>query len=196
MMATDFPSLEGMSAEDITRLAAVAQTVLTHPTTRTDAQRLVKKLDPTAAFPELDIDDRLNKQQEKFMAELDRRDKEEAARRATESRERSLQNLVQSGLRPEDVAIDKDKKVAPIEQFMLDNKISDYASAARLYRLSQAPAEAQSTSFQPAAGTPQLPTIDLTGTNLNQWSRDTAFQTWNDLHAGKLKVNEMGVPIN
>lgn len=194
----DFPSLEGMSAEDITRLAHVAQTVLTNPKTRTKAQALVKELDPAANFPELDIDERISKHEQKMREEWERRDKEAAERRAAEDRLRSLQSLVTDhGIDRADVLIDPEKKVSKIEQFMLDNSISNYDSAARLYLKSQAPADAQTSSYLPQAPTsPQLPSIDLTGKNLNQWARDQAYETWGQIKSGKLKVNEMGVPIN
>jgi hypothetical protein len=78
---------------------------------------------------------------------------------------------------------------------MVDNKIADYESAARLYRMEQAPAGVTHESFMPSQSSPSLPTIDLGGKNLNQWSKDEAFRAFNDLKTGKMKVNEAGVPI-
>lgn len=196
-MAETFASLEGMSAEDIARLAHVAQTVFTNPKTRTQAQKLVKEIDPNANFPELDIDERLRKHEEKMLEELSKRDKIEAERRAADDRQRQLRDLTAAGLRAEDVTIDPEKKVAPIEQFMIDNKISDYSAAARLFKMSQAPATAQNSPYMSSAPTaPQLPTIDMAGKSLNQWARDQAYETWNGIKSGQLKFNEMGVPIN
>jgi hypothetical protein len=81
---------------------------------------LVKELDPTAAFHELDIDDRLTKQQQQFDAKLEKRDKEDAIRRAAEERQRNLEALTRGGLSDDDVSIDPTTKVSKIEQFMLD----------------------------------------------------------------------------
>jgi hypothetical protein len=191
----DLGSLEGLSAEDITRLASVGKAVLTHPKTRTQAQRLVKEVDPTASFPELDIEDRIRKEREEWQAELDKRDKAQAEKEAVQRRQESLSSLVTKGVLDEkDVQIDPEKKVSPIEQYMLDNKISDYASAARLYRKEQAPPDVTHNAFMPQAPShPSLPTIDLAGRNLNQWATDTAYQTAADLKSGKLKVNELGI---
>jgi DNA-binding protein YbaB len=193
----DLGSLEGLSAEDITRLASVGKAVLTHPKTRTQAQRLVKEVDPTASFPELDIDDRIRKEREEWQAELDKRDKAQAEKEAAQRRQDSLSSLVTSGtLEAKDVQIDPEKKVSPIEQYMLDNKISDYASAARLYRKEQAPADVTHSPFiSQAPSHPSLPTIDLAGRNLNQWATDVAYQTAADLKSGKLKVDELGYEV-
>lgn len=197
---TGFKNLEGLSADDIARLASVSQNLLTNPKTRKDAQKLVKQIDETASFPELDIDERIRKQQEEFDAKLADRDKKAADERAAASRRDSLK---EAGLLVGEEAVtivpgkaETDPALAPLEQFMIQHKIGDYQAGARLFKMSQEQNAPAPTNFAGMPTPPELPKIEMGNDgNINNWARRTAYETAADIKTGKRRFNEQGVEV-
>jgi hypothetical protein len=191
------PSLEGLASEDVARLAQVAAALANNPQTRSGFQRLYKQVDPTVVLPELDMEEALAKQREQFHKELEDRDKKAEQERLVRQRTETLRDLVDSGLLArDDIAIDKESNLSPIEKFALDNKIGDYQSAARLYKqsLGAATPTNSSPSFVPSA--PTVPKIDLGDTgNLRQWSLNEAYKAVDEIRRGTLKTDERGFPL-
>ena len=191
-------SLEGMSADDIYRLAEAGQLMLTSDATRNDARKLYKKVNPSANFPELELEARLAKEREDREAEFAKRDKEQAEERARQKRQENLRAAaaiagddvakIVKGEKPDDPAY------APIERFMIDNGITNYESAARLYQLQQQQNAPQPTNFGDLGTAPSLPKMDFKeGEDISSWARRVAVQTSNDIRSGKAKFNEQGI---
>ena len=128
-------SLENLSPDDITRLAAVSYQLLDNPDTRKEMLRLQKKVNPTQVFPELEIDERFEN--------LQRTSDEKVLKLQEEIQKRDLENLRNSKHK---MLLDKGlasshEEIEQIEKFAIDNGVGDYEKAAKFYHLERQSAE-------------------------------------------------------
>lgn len=184
-------SLEGVSTQEMQYLASAAKILFSGPH-RKEAQRIMKKINPNATIPELDQDDAIERVRLEEREEREKLQKQWDADKQATKRAETLRALADDGVLPRDaVKIDPEKKVAPIEQFMIDNSITDYSKAANLYKLSQQQATPTPPIGVPDVTHPQLPTIDLKGAgarNTQDWARQEAHQAIADLRSGKVSA--------
>lgn len=184
-------SLEGLDQAQILQLAATGKALFNHPETRREAQRLVRKVDPNATSDVLDLDERLQKQEEEFRKRLDEEKKEREMERLQNNRTRTLERLQSSGyVSADDVAPQGEGKLTKFEQFMVDNKIGDYDAAARFWKQQQE-AAIPAAQPNPLPSSPALPTIDLKAAgvqNYNQWARNEAMAAINEIQTGKVRL--------
>lgn len=128
-------ALEGMSNDEAMQAGLLYSRLLKNPATRAQALQLMKAGDPNLHIPEVDIPTQfethlkpLKEQNEKLAKQL------EEMTLAT-ARKGILEDLVTGGL-AENMA-----EAKLIEKFALDEKIADYKSAAKFYRMSKQVAE-------------------------------------------------------
>lgn len=122
-------SLEGLSPEQITELAAVAQGMLQNPTTRLRTLALHKELNPDLHIQEVD----LPKSFESALAEergkreaLENRIREDEVRRDIANKRAEI---VSKGIPA--------NKVSDVEKLMVDSGMTNYGAAADFYLLQQ-----------------------------------------------------------
>jgi hypothetical protein len=86
-------SLEGMTDEQIRNLASLSNDVLSDPATRREMQRIIKKRNPAAVIPELEVEDAVSKAASELKAENEALKAEVANDRLSRQRERIRDNL-------------------------------------------------------------------------------------------------------
>lgn len=175
-------SLENLSPQDRNFLEA-GKKLFTHPELRREAQRLFKKAEPTAHFPELAIDERIEsiekaarEREAKLEADLIR---ERVERRQAERRAQ----MKEKGYDPE-----------RIEKIIVDYNLSA-AEPEKSYDFAMKIADAESRSAEPTAPDIQGPKpVDLrpekdirnmSPSQLKNWGATQAFEMINGFRKGK-----------
>lgn len=95
-------SLEGKSPEEVSALAALADSVLNNKKTRSSFQRLLKEGNPNISIPEVDIEDRVNAAVKPHVDEMEKMKAKEAQNEA----ERQV-NLLYETLRDDRVCANR-----------------------------------------------------------------------------------------
>ena len=173
-------NLEGMSAEAITDLAMLAESLGSNPKTRQKFLQLTKEANPNVSIPEVDIPRQVNgllQQGHERLQRLERENQEMKIRATIEERRKQI---MKKGLTESDIP--------EIEKLMLEKGISSHDTAAEFYQSQKRAAEPT-----PSIGGYQqntVPTIDTKqfGGNLAKWARGTAASVIDDFRAGRVKV--------
>lgn len=169
-------SLEGLSADEISRLASISQQVLGNPATRTEALRLLRKVNPNVPLPELDLDERFAAQDKQRKDELAALEAKNTERDLAYARDRRKLSMMEAG------TVKNTAEFEAVEKFAIDNKIGDYDKAAHFFQMSQ-----QVATPTPGTITPmKLPiNFEEIGKNPRQWAREEGVKVLNEVRSGK-----------
>ena len=158
-------SLEGMSAEAIADLAALAKGLSENPKTRPGMLRLMKDADPSLSIPEVDIPANIGaavKPHLDRIAKLEREGNERAIRDQITERRASL--IKNKGLTEADIP--------EVEKLMIEKGISNHDTAADFLLSQRNSAQPTPSSFsQPAIPRPDMKAM---GGNIGAWARNEA----------------------
>lgn len=141
-------SLENYTEEQRANLARLGHTLLTNPEVAAQTKRLIKKVNPQAQFPDIDIEDRFETLKQEQQAQRDKDHEAERVRRSNEAYERTRGAVVARGHKIEDV-----------EKVMKDKGIANYDTAMELMEAQQqlaAPTAESLTSMQMPSETKEI----------------------------------------
>jgi hypothetical protein len=127
--------LEGVSPDEAMQSGLVLSRLLKNPKTRAQALGLIKQNDPNLNVPEVDIPASFEAHLKPIQEQLTALAKENGELKLSNARKGILEDLVTDGL----AANIAEAKL--IEKFAVDEKIADYKSAAKFYKMSQQQAE-------------------------------------------------------
>jgi hypothetical protein len=183
------------SLEDLTvdQLLATAQQALpshqllsalaNNPATRAETLRLVKRINPNLAIPELDAKADVESQIEALKQQILERDNQARERDAMLEVERQRDAVrKQYGFSDEDIG--------EMEKLMIEEGIARHATAAKLYAASKQ--AAIPTASEASAPVFDLPNKDIWGAGvgnnakLNKIATEEAFRALNDIKAGRI----------
>ena len=160
-------SLEDMTPDQ--RDAHALRRMLNHPELGLEAKRLWKKIEPTAKFPDLEMDDRVKAatqtQTEKIEA-LEQQMRESEVRARREANHKMIRD---AGL-----------EVEQVEKVMTDEKILKYETAINYVRGQTALAPPTPQSVTPIRMPDNMKDIQK---NQVAWAREVAFKAVNELKA-------------
>lgn len=141
--------------------------------TRREFIKLVKKIDPSRSFPDVEMQDLREEMESKFAEEETKRQANATKKRMEDQR----QALIDSGRFTED-------DVKKIETDVMQTKgITDYDTAAILYGAQHAPAKAAPEIS--SGGTWTLPDNKGLRENPGKWARDQAFASIADIQRAR-----------
>ncbi len=159
-----------LSPEAQAQLAKLAVDLANNPKTRKKFVGLVKEVDPSKRFPDVEADD----MREEMRAEFERRDQEREVERVKKRLEKQKNALKD---RYDETAI------AEIEKLMEKKGISDYEDGAILYAAVTKPAN---PSYEPKDHAWSMPGIEMkdmkNSAALKQRGRAQAYQAIDDLN--------------
>jgi hypothetical protein len=165
-------SLEGMTAEAIADLAALAKGLADDPKTRPYLLNMMKARDPSLSIPEVDIPLAIaaqTKPQFEKLAKMEREIQEREIKQNIKDRRQAL--MKDKGL--------GEKEVAEVEKMMVEKGISNHDTAADFYLSQRSAAQPTPSTFsQPSIPKPDLKKM---GMNINQWSRNEATEAITDI---------------
>lgn len=127
--------LEGVSPDEAMQSGLVLSRLLKNPATRAKALAVIKEGQPDLNIPEVDIPHQFAAHLKPIEEKLAALEKENGELKLSNARKGILEDLVADGL-AENMA-----EAKAIEKFAVDQKIADYKSAAKFYRMSQKQAE-------------------------------------------------------
>lgn len=127
--------MDGLSTDEAIESGLVLSRLLRNPSTRAKALAVIKEGNPGMNVPEVDIPNSFETHLKPIKEQLDALTKENGELRLSNARKGILEDLVADGL-AQNMA---EAKV--IEKFAVDEKIADYKSAAKFFRMSQKQAE-------------------------------------------------------
>lgn len=178
-------NLEGLSEEDVKRLAEIQARVMTNPKTRIQAMKLIREAVPEQQLPDLDAFEREEKREEKLREELKVRDAKLEEIELRGKRDTLIQKLIEAG------TIESRAQFEEVEKFGVENKIADYEKAAHFWKLSQQPSEPSPSVFPDYIGHPAKPALeglDKFNGNVHRWAEAEMHKAVNDLRTGKVRV--------
>lgn len=162
----------GLTPEAQEQLAQLAQNLAHNPKTRKQFVGLVKEIDPTKRFPDVEADDL----REDMKKEFEKRDQAAAAKHALEEQEAQ-----KNGLRSRY----DDKAIEEIEKIMEKYGISDYEAGAKIYAADLKPAQPTYEENDHRWKMPGIEQKDFP--NLKQISRQRANQAIDDIVRNRKK---------
>jgi hypothetical protein len=148
------------------QLAKLATDLAHNPKTRKQFTKLVKEIDPTKRFPDIEAEEL----EEKMQREFEKRDHEAEAKRTQDRLEKQKESLKSRF---------KDEDISEIEKLMEKHGISDYDVGAKLYAAETKPAE---PTYEMQDRAWSLPKIDIKDFgNLKAQARKNAYQAIDDI---------------
>jgi len=166
-------SLENLSSDAITELAALSKRLSEDPKTRREFLKLTKQVHPDLPVPEIEIEERTNqalsaaeKRVQSLEAKLREKDaREELARRRNAIKEKGLAGT--------------DQDIAEIEKIMVDKGIANHETAADYWQWMKQSAAPTPSGYP----TPVMSRMDLKGYMKNPVAaaRENAAQALNEL---------------
>jgi hypothetical protein len=165
--------LEGMSDEQREQAARLFKFVKANPGLEKDIRRQAKKLNPSMSAPDIDLEDQLAAQAEKFAKELKDRDERDLL-----NQQRSLR--ADAHTRCRDAGLDP----AVVEKCMVDDNIANYETAIKYLSAQAQLAPATHDSITPMS----LPDTKGLWENKVQFGRTTAHEAINDLRTGRVRL--------
>ena len=175
-------SLENLSEGEIRELALLAKELHDNPSTRSEALRLTKKIRQDLPIPELDLQDKVEKNREAMQNKIDALEaklRENDARKTLEERRRSLK---------ENGKVTSDDEIKEVEKIMVEKKIADHETAADYFNwMKQAEVDKPTPIFQ---GSPVLNNFDLKNyfKNPQNAARENAMQALTELRSPKRPI--------
>lgn len=122
-------TLEGMTPEAVAELAHLSQRLATNPKTREGFLRLTKVANPELNIPEIELKEQIGgvlKAQRDKIGELE-------GKLTQRFQQEEMREAERKALRSAGYSEDDTEKV---RQFMLDNKVADFASGVKLFKMS------------------------------------------------------------
>ncbi|NDG19507.1 MAG: hypothetical protein EB117_14710 [Betaproteobacteria bacterium] len=175
-------SLENLSEGEIRELALLAKELHDNPSTRSEALRLTKKIRQDLPIPELDLQDRVEKNREAMQAKIDSLEaklRENDARKTLDERRRALKD---------NGKVSSDDEIKEVEKIMVEKKIADHETAADYFNwMKQAEVDKPTPIFQ---GSPVLNNFDLKNyfKNPQNAARENAMQALTELRSPKRPI--------
>jgi hypothetical protein len=165
--------LEGMSAEQQEQAARLFKFVKANPTIEKDIRRQAKKLNPTLAAPDIELEDALTAQAADFDKRLKERDERDQLQQQQARRSEAHVRCREAGLDP-----------AVVEKCMVDDNIVNYDTAIKYLQAQAQLAPATHDSITPMS----LPDTKGLWENKVQFGRTTAHDAINDLRSGRVRL--------
>ncbi|NBW12745.1 MAG: hypothetical protein EBR82_32440 [Caulobacteraceae bacterium] len=175
-------SLENLSEGEIRELALLAKELHDNPSTRSEALRLTKKIRQDLPIPELDLQDKVEKNREAMQAKIDSLEaklRENDARKTLDERRRALKD---------NGKVSSDDEIKEVEKIMVEKKIADHETAADYFNwMKQAEVDKPTPIFQ---GSPVLNNFDLKNyfKNPQNAARENAMQALTELRSPKRPI--------
>lgn len=174
------PSLEEMAimenggTDQTLESGLIFSRLLKNPKTRSQALQLMKQNDASLNIPEVDIPNSLEGLMKPILDEVAGLRSELNATKLEGARKGILEDLVSEGL-AENMA-----EAKLIEKFAVDEKIADYKSAAKFYRMSQTQAT-PTPDFSVMGGPMEMPAdFKDIASNPKAWAQKAAVTALND----------------
>jgi hypothetical protein len=166
--------LDGMSDESIKELATYAKGLSDNPETRSGFLSLVKKANPAANIPEIDLPAQFNTLLAGERAEREKIQKQLLERDVRDNIERQRGVIMKQGI--------AESEVADVEKIMTEQGIVNHETAAKYY-LAQKRMATPTPPVGNMATTHQLPVIDSKpfGGNVRAWGKSEGMKVWNEL---------------
>ena len=147
-----------------------------HPEYGNEIKRTLKKINPQIAYPEIDLEDRLQQSEknrdeklEKFLNE--QRDKENKAYWSAKKKAALDAGLV------------KEDEFDNFHKWMIDEHLGNYERAAKMWH-DEKHASAEPTNYQDFTGI-QLPSHEGLFANPTRWARDEGMKAINEIRRAK-----------
>lgn len=159
-----------------TELGKLMSKLILDPKTRKDTMRLVKKIEPERALPEVDAEDAVAAAVAPIQKKLDDITKEREKEQALSNWEAKREPLRKKGL--------SEEEIGRVEKFMFDKQIGNHELAHQLMVQNEkvaAPRNAFGMPTLPGSGKKDDPLYQ----NPRQHARQTAHSIIDDLRAGK-----------
>lgn len=153
--------------------------VLNHPEYGKQVKKILKSVDPRVNFPELDIEDAVDKRMkaveeanQKFIQ--DQKDKENKAFWDDQRRQAKEKGLID------------DEHMPAMEKWMVENHLGDYQRAAKLYNEEVIKPAAEPTNYREHYGV-QLPSAEGLFKDPRSWAQNEALKEINRIQREKGK---------
>lgn len=161
-------SLENYSEEQRASLARSMATLLKHPDVSKDVKRLIRKVDPTVSFPDIEVEEKFEQFTTKHREDQRERDEADRVRRSNEQYQATCAKIVERGFKVEDV-----------EKVMKDKGIANYDTAVEFLENQKmlAPATADSLGFSMEMPS-EMKDIQK---NPNKWAKNMAHAAVDEL---------------
>jgi hypothetical protein len=160
-------SLEDMSEDE--RNSAVLKRLMGHPEFGKEAKRLWKKIEPSASFPDVEMDDKLSAERESTNKEIATLREKLQMQEIEKRRDSEHAKVRDAGLDP-----------VAVEKVMTEEKISSYDTAIKYVKAQQQLAPSTPSSVTPIRMPEDLKDIQK---NPAGWAREKAFEAINELKA-------------
>ena len=176
-------SLEGLSQDEVTALAALAQSISSNPKTRIGFQALVKAAHPETATPELDQAQATFELKKQLAEEKAAREAMQAEMTARDTEARTWGEVVGKGLCTWE-------QVPDVKAFMAENNIASPMSGATFWKQSQAAQLATPQAVPDRHFTMPQDHLDMWRkggrANLDRAAKDLGYQALNEFRNGKV----------
>lgn len=176
-------SLEDLTPEAQSELAALSRELAENPKTRKTFLRLTKEVRPNLPVPELEIEDRADAVLAKAQSTVTSLESKLMERDARDELASRRSNLIKKGL------VKNDEEVSEVEKIMLDKKIPDHETAAEYWNFMKQAATPTPTTFSPNVfdkGTKDR--FAPYWKNPAAAARESAAQILTDMRSGKIKL--------
>jgi len=160
-------SLEGMTQEQ--RESAALRKLFNHPELGREAKRLYKKVEPTAKFDDIDLEDKIAAETKKQQEKIESLEQQMLERDVRARREENHRLIREAGL-----------DVETVEKCMTEEKILKYETAINYLKGQSALAPPTPANVTPIRMPDNMAEIQK---NPSAWARGEAFKAINELRA-------------
>jgi len=165
-------SLENASYEERDALALLAKDLSNNPETRSQFMQLTRKVRPEVAMPELEIQERVNTQLDKYQQKISSLEAKLQERDAVNNLEQRRKSLLDKGL------VESRDQIQDVEKLMLEKGITNHEAAAEYHNFMKQAAVPTPTGYNPNP----MKQFDLSAFRKNpiQAARDVAAQAMSE----------------
>jgi len=165
-------SLENASYEERDALALLAKDLSNNPETRSQFMQLTRKVRPEVAMPELEIQERVNTQLDKYQQKISSLEAKLQERDAVNNLEQRRKALLDKGL------VESRDQIQDVEKLMLEKGITNHEAAAEYHNFMKQAAVPTPTGYNPNP----MKQFDLSAFRKNpiQAARDVAAQAMSE----------------
>lgn len=160
-------SLENYTEEQRATLAKSMDALLRNPEVSKDAKKLLKKVDPKLSFPELELDERIEKATEQGNERIKKLEDELNVERRNREYRDQLQAVREKGFEPTEV-----------EKIMTEHKIADYSTAMKFMEMERSLAPPTPESLTPFTMPDETKDIMK---NPKQWANRKGMEALNEI---------------
>jgi hypothetical protein len=165
-------SLENASYEERDALALLAKDLSNNPETRSQFMQLTRKVRPEVAMPELEIQERVNTQLDKYQQKISSLEAKLQERDAVNNLEQRRKSILDKGL------VNNRDEIQDVEKIMLEKGITNHEAAAEYHNFMKQAAVPTPTGYNPNP----MKQFDLSAFRKNpiQAARDVAAQAMSE----------------